>query len=220
MTPQDVITQVRRLIQDDTVATQRYSDAVLLGFVNQVLTRMVHMRPDLFIYHGVVPLVQDTVSQNMPSGSVRLLEVFQVEDGDAVTEVNRETLDQMYPAWRNDTAGTPCNWIRHPRNPNGYMVWPRPSVPMNLLVEYVKSPATYLIGDTITELASAYLSVLIDGTCWLAESVDAEHVEDGRAKMHYEAFVEALAADFSQRAAIDSEGGAVGAQQKGPPNAG
>jgi len=49
MTPQDVITQVRRLIQDES-APLRYSDTVLLGFVNETLKRMAVLLPDLLSY--------------------------------------------------------------------------------------------------------------------------------------------------------------------------
>jgi hypothetical protein len=47
MTPQAVITEVRRLLLDET-EPYRYSDTFLLGLVNQGLKRMAVLRPDLF----------------------------------------------------------------------------------------------------------------------------------------------------------------------------
>jgi len=44
MTPNQIIAEVRNLIQDTRV-TYRYSDAVLLGFVNQTIKRMVLASP-------------------------------------------------------------------------------------------------------------------------------------------------------------------------------
>ena len=99
MTPSEVITEVRRLIQD-TKTPYRYSDAVLLGFVNQTLKRMVTIRPDLFSVITDIPTSAGTVLQSCPADSTRLIEIFQVKNGDAVTEVNRETLDRTAPSWQ------------------------------------------------------------------------------------------------------------------------
>jgi hypothetical protein len=64
-----VITEARRLLQDNTVP-YRYSDTVLLGFANQALKRMSVLRPDLFAYLTTIatPLVQ-TSSQSLQTAS-------------------------------------------------------------------------------------------------------------------------------------------------------
>ena len=48
MTPTDVIAQVRVLVQDER-EPYRYSDTVLLRFLNQTVKRMAMLRPDLFL---------------------------------------------------------------------------------------------------------------------------------------------------------------------------
>jgi hypothetical protein len=96
MTPNDVITQVRQIVQD-TRAPYRYSDIVLLGFINTTIKRMVVLRPDLFTVIGDIPVTANTVLQECPAGAVRLVEIFQVKNRDTVTETSRETLDQTYP---------------------------------------------------------------------------------------------------------------------------
>lgn len=209
MTPAEIITQVRRLVQDELTATQRYSDTVLLGYVNQAVKRVLAYRPDLFISTETVALTANTVNQTLPSNSVRLVEVFQIVSGDALTEVNRETLDQMYPAWRTETASTPVNWMRHPRNPNAFMVYPRPTSGISVIAEYVKVPSDYASGDTII-LPNAYLPALVDCVLFLVESVDAEHVNNGRAKFFYDSFLAGIGADFTQRVTVDSENASVG----------
>lgn len=214
MTPAEVITQVRRLIQDETAATYRYSDTMLLGFVNQTIKRMIPYRPDLFVVEENVSLTAGTVTQALPTGAVRLIEVLAVTSGDAMQEVNRETLDQMYPGWRTETAATPQNWMRDPRNPTGFMVWPRPTSGITVVAQYVKTPSDYASGDTIA-LPSAYFPVIVDGVVFLAESIDAEHVNNGRAKFFYDSFIGALGADFTQRTVTDSEDAAVGKSQPG-----
>ena len=103
MTPADVITEVRRLVQDQ-VAPYRYSDAVMLGYVNQTLKRIAALRPDLFSTIAEVETVQDSAVQTLPDDAIRLLDVFQVKNGDTVTEVDRETMSRNHPSWMSDAG--------------------------------------------------------------------------------------------------------------------
>ena len=79
-----VLTEVRRVLQDNT-APYRYSDTYLLGFANQALKRMAVLRPDLFAYIGTVTCTANAVIQSAPADSIRVMEVFQVQDGNGVT---------------------------------------------------------------------------------------------------------------------------------------
>ena len=212
MTPNEVITEVRRLIQD-TKVTFRYSDTVLLGFVNQTLKKMAVLRPDLFAVIADFTTVANTVLQSCPTDSVRLMQIFQIKSGDAVTEVSKETLDQMYPNWVNEVAGIPVNFMRHVRNPNKFFVYPRPSAGVILVGEYAQSPATYAINDIVALLPDAYLTSVVEGTVYLAESVDNEHVNSGRAKLFQDAFVQGLGVGLQSRVITDTEAGGLDPKQ-------
>ena len=212
MTPNEVITEVRRLIQD-TKVTFRYSDTVLLGFVNQTLKKMAVLRPDLFAVIADFTTVANTVLQSCPTDSVRLMQIFQIKSGDAVTEVSKETLDQMYPNWVNETAGIPVNFMRHVRNPNKFFVYPRPSAGVILVGEYAQSPTTYALNDTVALLPDAYLTSVVEGAVYLAESVDNEHVNSGRAKLFQDAFVQGLGVSLQSRVITDTEAGGLDPKQ-------
>lgn len=212
MTPAAVIDEVRRLIQD-TRTPYRYSDAVLLGFVNQALRRMVILRPDLFSYIGEIPTTANTVIQNMPADSARLVEIFAVKNGSAVTEVTREVMDQSSPTWFSDTASTPVNFMRHVRNPNVYFLYPRPVASTVMIAEYVQVPAAYTLNQTIALLPDSYLPVVVDGTVFLAESVDNEHVNSGRAKLFQDSFAQALGVGLQSRVVTDTESGGLDPKQ-------
>jgi hypothetical protein len=206
MTPAEVITEVRRLIQD-TKLPFRYSDSVLLGFVNQTLKRMAILRPDLFAVIADFPTTPDTVLQDCPPDSLRLIEIFQVKNGDAVTEVNRQTLDRTTPGWLRDAAGHPVNFMRHVRNPNRFFVYPRPVAGVELVGEYAQTPPDYDINDTITFPTDNYFPVVVDGTVFLAESIDNEYVNSGRAKLFQDAFTQALGVGLQSRTITDTEAG-------------
>ena len=83
----DVIIEVRRIIQDTNIP-YRYSDDVLLGFANQALKRIAVLRPDLFASIEEIPARYCcTIS---PSDSIRLIEIYSVKDGAGIIETNRE----------------------------------------------------------------------------------------------------------------------------------
>ena len=204
MTPQDVITEARVILQDSRTP-YRYSDVVLLGFVNLSLKRLSMLRPDLFMKLGEIPTTADTVLQTLPSDSMRLSEIFSVKDGNAVTEANREVFDQTYPGWVNEASGLPKNFIRHIRNPNRFFLYPRPQAGVVLIGEYASSPPTYAINDNVDLLPDAYLPVVVDGTVYLAESVDNEHVNSNRAKLYLDSFTQAISLSLQARALTDTE---------------
>ena len=212
MTPADIITEARVLVQD-TRAPYRYSDTLMLGWVNQTLKRMSVLRPDLFSFIGDIPTVANTVLQSCPVDSLRLVEIFQIKNGDAVTEVNRDVLDQMYPNWVNETAGTPVNFMRHVRSPNKFFLYPRPAAGVVLVGEYAQVPPVYTITQTIALLPDAYLPVAVDGVVFLAESVDNEHVNSGRAKLFQDSFAQTLATGLQVRSVTDTEEGGMDPRQ-------
>lgn len=204
MTPASVIVEVRKLI-NDSLAPQRYSDTDLLGFVNQTLKRMAMYRPDLFLQIGNISTTAGTSVQSMPADSIRLVDIFGVVGGDTITEVDREVFDQTYPGWRAEAAGTPVNFMRHVRNPNTYFLYPKPSSGVMLLAEYAKVPTDYGLNDTITAPIDAYFPTVVDGTVYLAEAVDDEHVNSGRAKLFLDSFIQSMGVSLQSREITDSE---------------
>jgi len=200
----DVITEVRRILQD-TNSPLRYSDAVLLGFANQALKRIAVLRPDLFAYIGEIPCTAGAVVQSAPSDSIRIMEIYNVKGGDGVIEVNREALDQAYPQWMNDTAGPAVNWMRHVRNNNKFFIYPKAPSGQILIGEYAQTPPDYAGADTVALLSDAYFPVVVDATVFLAESVDNEHVNSNRAQLFQKSFTQSLGASGASRSITDTE---------------
>lgn len=200
----DVITEVRRILQDIN-APQRYSDAVLLGFANQALKRIAVLRPDLFAYMGEIPTTAGAVIQSAPADSIRIMEIFQVKDGAGVTESSRESLDQTYPNWMNDAAGPTVNWMRHVRNANRFFIYPKAPANQILIGEYAQTPPEYTGSQTVALLPNAYFPVVVDATVFIAESVDNEHVNSNRAQLFQQSFTQALGVSAQSRPITDTE---------------
>jgi hypothetical protein len=200
----DIITTVRRLIQDET-ATYRYSDAFLLDLCNQGLKRIQLLRPDLFSYVSTVACTQGEVIQSAPSDSLRIIEIYSIVGGTGLVEASREVLDQTVPTWPNDTEAAAINWMRHVRNPNKFFIYPQAPAAQSLDIEYSQVPTTYDGTTTVTLLPDAYESVLVDVVVWLAESIDNEHVTSGRAKMYQDSFMASLGATKASLPVTDTE---------------
>ena len=203
----DVITEVRKMLQDTSTdaALQRYSDATLLGFANQTLKRMALLRPDLFALIGEIPCTTNATLQSAPSDSIRIMEIFRIKDGPGVRETNREILDQTYPDWVTEAAGACISWMRHVRNPNRFFIYPQSTSGQILIGEYCQTPPNYASATTVTLLPDGYFPVVVDGTIFLAESIDNEHVNSNRAQLFQQSFIQTLTTSFQARSVTDTE---------------
>ena len=204
----DVITEVRRILQD-TNSPQRYSDAILLGFANQALKRIAVLRPDLFAIIADIPTTQGSVVQSTPADSIRLIEIYSVKNGNGIIETNREALDQAYPTWMNDPEGAAVNFMRHVRNANKFFIYPKAPANQTLVGEYSQTPPDYDGTTAVALLPDAYFPVVVDATVFIAESVDNEHVNSQRAQLFQQSFTQALGVAAQSRAITDPERGGL-----------
>lgn len=214
MTPQDIIDEARVLINDDNaLMDERFTDAVLLGFVNQAVKRACAVRPDLFVVATTDTPTAGDPQHELGTSVIRIVQIHGIVSGDALIEADKETMDACYPAWRTETSGTPVNWMRHPRNPRGYFLYPRPVSGTVLDVEVIQVPDDYDADDDMI-LADSYKTALIDCVVFLAEIVDDETALSERGKAFYNSFLQALNADFIQRETVDEDHGNVGKSQR------
>lgn len=212
MTPADIIAEVRTLVQDSRTP-YRYTDAVLLRFLNQTVKRMAMLRPDLFLVVRDVATTPGDVTQVLPADAIRLVEVYSVKGGNVVTEVNKDTLDQTYPGWRSAPSGQPVNYIRHVRNPTMFFLYPAPASGVTVVAEYAATPADYAMSDTILAPSNAYLPSLVDGVVYLAQSIDDEHISSGRAKLFSDAFTQGLGVSLQSQQVTDTDAGGLNPKQ-------
>ena len=209
----DIITSVRRIVQDET-ATYRYSDTFLLGLCNQGLKRIQMLRPDLFSYMGTVSCTPGAVVQSGPADSMRIIEVYSVVGGNAVTEVDRQVMDQNSPTWPIDAGGPAVNWMRNVRTPNRFFIYPQAPTGQTLNVEYSQIPPIYDGATTVELLSDAYVPAMIDIVVFLAESIDNEHVTSGRAKLYHDLFMSEMGATAAAVRVTDTENAGQPSQYK------
>ncbi|MEN6644309.1 MAG: DUF6682 family protein [Armatimonadia bacterium] len=203
MTPADIIAECRRLL-NDTVEPYRYSTTMLLGYVNQALKRTAVLRPDLFGKVVDIATTPNSSIQDLPADAHRLLDIFQIKDGTTVTETDRETLSRYSPSWMTET-GTPVNFMRHPRNPTKFFLYPRPGNGVVLVGEYASAPADVAVDAAILQPAASFFGALVDCVMFLASSVDDEHVNSGRSKIFLDSFTQQLGVSLENRPLTDTK---------------
>jgi hypothetical protein len=97
--------------------------------------------------------------------------------------------------------------MRHVRNPNRFFVYPAPEAGVVLVGEYAQTPPEYTLDEEITFPTDAYFPATVDGVVFLAESIDNEHVNSGRAKLFQDSFVQGLGVSLQSRTITDTEAG-------------
>lgn len=190
MTPQDIISSARYIL-NDTTETYRQSNAELLGYVNDALREAVVINPALFTVTGDYSCIVGQCEQALSFvDAAALVEVLSIKDGDALTPFDVAALNAFHPAWRTDTAGPAQQWAKLTGDPLRFFIYPKAPVTAQVLeVKYVKIPAVYSgLTDVITELPGIYSSALTDYVVHRAESKDDEHVVSQRAQAAYAAF--------------------------------
>jgi hypothetical protein len=189
MTPQDIITIARYILQDTSASDPRQSDTELLGYVNDGVKAVHNLRPELFSTIGDFVCTDGQCEQSLSFGSATsLVEVLCIHGGAALIPFDIASMDQFNPDWRADTAGAATQWAKFPNDPLKFFVYPKAPASQTLDVRYIRLPSTYAIGAEITDLPSGVQPAMVDYVVYRAESKDNEHVLSQRAANHYAAF--------------------------------
>ena len=92
--------------------------------------------------------------------------------------------------------------MRDPRVPQEFLVYPPP--PQGQVIEAIYAVEPSISGDRVDPvLPDVYQSALVSCCVYLASSVDAEHVESGRAERFRNAFRESMGASVESRLVTD-----------------
>lgn len=190
MTPQEIITDARGILNDTDVLQPRNSDAELLRYVNDGLLEVAQLRPVLFSNTVSFVVVANKCAQEVPlSSGSEILEVIGLTGGAALTVFDRDAMDSFRPAWRNDTAGTPEQWAPVKSDPMRFDLYPRPSAALSVDLRVSDTPPIYALNDSVELLPDTFRPALVDYVVHRAELKDDEHVLTQRSALMYTAFL-------------------------------
>lgn len=186
MTPQDVITEARPILNDPNGIT--YTDTELLAHVNAGIKEVSRIAPQYFYKTGLVTCVAGALQAISFADAQALLKVMRVVNGDVVHETDVQTLDLFDASWRAASSGAAKNWARDANDPLRFFVNPPSDNVQQLEILYVSIPPTYALGGTIS-LPDSFAPALADYVVYRAESRDDQHVNSNRAVAFFNSFV-------------------------------
>ena len=194
----DILDRAGIILQDNT--NVRFPNEELLKFFNDAQKEVVLHRPDATMVNTTYDCVTGS-KQTLPSRALRLIDVVRNVDGRAVTQVQRQILDETLPNWHEKPVG--ANKIEHyvydPADPKNFYVYPTASAGAHSLeVVYSSSPDETVISDfesdvTTISVDDVYSNCLLDYVLYRSYQKDSEFAGNSqRAMMHYSGFANAL----------------------------
>jgi hypothetical protein len=182
MTPQDVITTARYILNDTSSSSPRQSDDELLGYVNEGVKTVQTLRPELFSTVGDFLCQVGQCEQSLVFASATaLIEVLSIHGGAAVTQFDLDAMTRFNPGWRTDAEGAAKQWARFSNDQLKFFIYPKAPADQTIDVRYVRTPAVFALADQITDLPLGLQPALVDFVVYRAESKDNEHVLSQRA---------------------------------------
>ena len=138
--------------------------------------------------------------QSLPSTGLRLIDVIRNVNGKAVTQVDRQILDETLPNWHETEAGSDGieHFIYDPADPKNFDVYPKGTADMDLEIVYSSAPADQTIANFSTDtstitLDDIYANCILDYILYRAYQKDSEYAGNAqRSMMHYQGFSNAL----------------------------
>lgn len=206
-TAERLIERANLILQD--VSNTRWSQAELLGWLNEAQLMIINLQPSAYAEYRTVELVAGT-KQSLSDDNIRLLDIIRNQDGiydAAIRVVSRLDLDTQVPFWHKHN---PNHIVQHymydMAEPDTFYVYP--PVPEKRFDEYgtpiprsfstveilqaVVPPDMENVKDKIT-LKDIYVPALVDYMVYRAYSKDSEASANQNLKqMYYEQFLAAL----------------------------
>lgn len=179
MTPQDILTAARYVLNDTVSTRYRNTDAELLGWVNDALDVMVGVLPQLFAATSAHACTAGAEQSPSFARLVAILDVQRITGGGAILRADKAALDAFRPGWYSDSSGAAVNWFPHQASPKKFLLYPPSANGQSVDVVFAQAPAALLIGDTIP-VSDNYQPALVNFVVGMASSKDDEAVNSNR----------------------------------------
>lgn len=179
---QSILTKVRRLTQDEE-APYRNSDAELLGWLNDAISTVVTLSPQLFTksgYHVCTAGYRQTLSN---------ARAYALADVVGVPLADMATLTAFSPGWHTYPADAIENWMQPANEPLSFYCYPPSADGQTLPIIFVESPAALTSVEDIIPLPESYEPALTSYCTSMAEMKDDESVDTTRSQQAMADFV-------------------------------
>jgi hypothetical protein len=131
-------------------AKRTWSDAELLGYLNQALRQLCTVKPDAYVKRAYIPMVAGT-NQQLPADGLLLMDLDNNEvSQQSVTMVVRSLLDHQNRYWQAATQELDVeHYAADPRDPRRFDVTPPNNGSGSVRATYGAIPAPILLTDVL-----------------------------------------------------------------------
>lgn len=200
-TAQSIIDKAEITLQDTT--NIRWSEAELLGYLNDGQEAIVLLKPDANAVIETVQLASGSI-QDLPTLASTAILLMDVTNnmgtdgstrGNAISIADRGTMDACFPGWMIDTANTTVKHVIYDSKKLPKKFWVYPQSDGTNYIEIITSQtptAVASVGNNIS-IGDEYAVLLQDYILYKAFAKDAEYNDGGqRANMHLQLFIQAV----------------------------
>lgn len=188
----DVINRVAIILNDEEFV--RWPIEELLLWLNDAASEVVIRRPAARSVTKAISL-QEGVLQQLPEGSIQLLDVTRNINGRPISRASRRLLDDQVPDWylmRPERTRAIKHYTLEEVTPTHFYVYPPAKEGMQVEVKFSEvPPLVHSINETI-DLDRAYIGALVSYILYRAMAKDSEYANGAVAMTHFQAFNEAL----------------------------
>jgi hypothetical protein len=183
ITAQSLIDKAQILLQDE--GATRWSEAELLGWLNDGQRVVCTVRPDASIAHVTNFSTAAGSKQALPAAGTALVDVVRTVGGNAIRKIDRDALDVLRPGWHSETAAAARHYAYDPRTPKAFYLWPPSAGSISLEIKYQAPPTDVAAAANAISIDDFYGPVLIDYLLFRSLSKEAEFglVEKGTAAL-------------------------------------
>jgi hypothetical protein len=168
-----LITQARGFLQDVSSAIERWTDAELLGYLNDGQVELVNLKHDAHTLTELFTCANDA-RQTLPAAGIAFISVSRNMGGAPVTEVDRGMMDRAVPGWTLEIGTTVMHYMRDDRDELGFYVYP---VCDGAAIEltYTPIPEPLATDAALVAVGDNYAPALVDYIVYRALSSDLDN---------------------------------------------
>ena len=210
ITAQNIIDKVAKTLFDDTGI--RWSQAELLGYLNDGSRHIVLLKPDAYSKTGVIQANVSDTKNTIPADGIRLKRPVRnmgssgATPGRAITWASMDQLDKSNPNWHTDTANSVIeHFLQDPGDPKTFYVYPpQPSSsPGYAEIIYFASPPDVTATQPIP-LDDVYLDGYRFYVLAAAHAKEAPEASAERSTSYYGLFLQAVGLKTQGERSMDS----------------
>lgn len=194
-----LITKARKILQDEDSDLYTWSDAILLGYINDGQRAIVLLKPNASITNTAVRLIAGA-KQSIPENGIALLKIGHNMGPAGSTRrnlihyVDMEQYGYAEPDWAEVTAAaSPDVYMFDPDDPTHFYVSPpQPATPNYVEMIYTSPPSDIATTEGAITINDIYSGPLLSYVLYRAYATEIDQISSTLSEKYYSLFVQEL----------------------------